>query len=114
MGRACADCGVMISKPRQRFCPLCRDERRLEAVRQYKSRERHRGRVTARSTSDRIYKVVSCPGDEWPINVILCATDVRETLRQAFFPVGLVFERNGAQFRVSGVLCRYEYLEEVR
>lgn len=108
--KTCEDCGAPLEpRPRIRFCPECVAAHK----RKYKSQKYRVTRHAGHTAPEKIYKVVSCPDNEWPCNCQLVKTDVEITLKTGHFPPGMVFERSGRRLRVCGDLFSKQYLVEV-
>lgn len=106
----CEDCSAPLDRPRVRFCPACIEEhKRQDRARRYANKIRN----SKRSTIERTFRVVACPDDTWPCNVILSKTDVTATLTQGYFPTGMILENLGRHLRVCGNLFSKQFLVEV-
>ena len=109
----CEDCGAPLDpKPRVRFCPTCVDEHKRSWKRQ-KYQRKKQNRRDVNTHKETLFKIVSCPDDDWPCGCELCKFDVQKTLDIGHFPTGMVLEQRGRRMRVCGNLFTKQYLVEL-
>lgn len=125
--KVCMECGEVfecayIHRERRVRCPGCQavysrdldlERKRVEPAERGVCLENGRSGHGRGSRWGEKFRVVSCPGDEWPLGAVLFKADVTETLKRGYFPPGLVFEVGNARKKVVGETLRKQRLKTV-